>query len=101
MLAKKKAGRAYQAWGPALLLRRPASQRVGSDGSRCEGGRVLTAEEVPSLGCKGLAEYLRAMGVKVTRAQQGDVTALRELVLSAMQLHGVRTWSIADKRQKV
>jgi hypothetical protein len=38
-----------------------------------EGGRVLELQEATTMGQDPLAVYLRAMGVKLTREQQGDV----------------------------
>ena len=56
-------------------------------------GRALHASEVNTMGCKALSEYLRAMGVKLTRQNQGDVEYLRAEALRRLRELGVSQWS--------
>ena len=44
------------------------------------GGRVLHADEIASMGQKGLSAYLRAMDVKIGQAMQKDAEGMRELL---------------------
>ena len=58
-----------------------------------EGGRVLELQEATTMGQDPLAVYLRAMGVKLTREQQGDVEFMRNKVREKMMEMGVTQWS--------
>ena len=57
-------------------------------------GRVLHASEVSGLGCKMLSEFLRAMGVKLSRAQQGDASYMCAELSQRLRDMGVNQWPV-------
>jgi hypothetical protein len=80
---------------------KPEAKRRASKGRvRWKGliadGRALHANEVNTMGCTPLSEYLRAMGVKLTRQTQGDLAYLRSEALRQLRDLGGSQWSVSQ-----
>ena len=59
-------------------------------------GLALQQGEVGTLGAIALSEYLRAMGVKVSREDERDVEKLRTSAQDELQRRGVPAWSVNE-----
>ena len=88
--------------------RKPVKQKGAQKWAKriAEGSAILEAHAVPRMGKAKLVEFLRAMGVQVTRGDiadgDGGVERLQSMALAELSRRDVDSWdvSVGDARER-